>query len=420
MSEASSFPDLPLMLAGIPHAAVELLRSVGLPAIPLPRVPLVAAGTGRFVLFDSRDLRIERQIAQLSRLGLVPIDFRELTDGFNWPDVASACRLAAARQFLDRLKIALEHQGGAWVRVADYPFPWQSAMCLAVEHPPELVADFPFIADSLPRSTTHFVSGRIRGDELQSLTSSSHHKLGWHLTPDDFESTRRKTLSHWQGRIDRFRAAGLNIGGLFISQPGRPLPAADDLQTLGFGYLCQPAGMPTWWEETADSAAEPRLVRFDSAPLPENSGFVEWVGEHYQAGCPLVFHASTTRAGLVSSIHELASEAARCTLLWQPTLDELAHWHRTRRQLRLQVWRRPTGFEIHADGDLNAVAWGLEIWRGSHLATVPLPCPELHVADDGLIFLRAHKRHPAGAAIPNDAILDIVTPKAEWNQSLAA
>lgn len=408
------------MLAGIPRSAVELLHSVGLPAIPLPRVPLVAAGTGRFVLFDSRETRSERQIAQLSRLGLVPIDFRELTDGFNWSDLARESRLAAARQFLDRLKIALEHQGGAWVRVADYPFPWQSAICLAVEHPPELVADFPFIAESLPQSTTHFVSGRIRGDELQSLASLSHLKLGWHLTADDFESTRRRTLSHWQTRVDRFRAAGLNIGGLFISEAGRTLPTEGDLESLGFRYLCQPAAGHTGWDDTPDSATETPLVRMNAAPLPQNSAFIEWVGEHYQAGCPLVLHVSTTQAGLVSSVHELASEAARCTLLWQPTLDELARWQQTRRQLKLQVWRRPSGFEIHADGDLSAAAWGLEIWRGSHLATVPLPCPELHVADDGLIFLRAHKRHPAGAAIPNDAILDIVSPTPEWNQSLAA
>lgn len=408
------------MLAGVPRVVAELLRTAGIPATPLPRVPLAAAGTGRFVLFDSRDAHWQRQMVQLTRLGLTPIDFRELTEGSHCPGVATEFDLAAARHFLDRLKIALEHQGGAWVRIADYPFPWQSAVCLAVEHPPELVADFPLLAGALPRVTTHFLSGRIRGEELESLVDGPRPEVGWYLTPDDFESSRRKTISHWQTRLARFSSVGLQVEGLFVGRSDLPIPTADVLQSLGLSYSCESAaGNSILTDHTAPEPEVP-WSHFPAVAVPAPADYVEWLGEHYQAGCPLILHASTAQAGLVSSMHEFISEATRCSLMWQATLGELARWHRTRRNMKLQVWRRANGFEIHADGELAAAPWGLEIWRGAHVATVPLQTPELHVADEGLIYIRAHKRHPGGAAIPNDAVLDIVSPPPHSNQFLAA
>jgi len=223
MTEAVKFPDLPLMLAGVPRPVTELLREAGIPAEPLPDVPLLAAGTGRFVLFDSKNSRSAARARRAASHGLKPIDLRALStrvgDGpsrdfeelsldheTSWR-MAGEC--AASRNFLEQLKLAVETQGGAWVRLADYPFPYQSAICVGVEHVSEELADFADVAKALPGRATHFVSSRLRADRLADLSQSAGADLGWQIHPADLENSPRRTLSHWTTRLERFASAHL-------------------------------------------------------------------------------------------------------------------------------------------------------------------------------------------------------------------
>src|SRR5262249_9604214 len=88
-------------------------------------------------------------------------------------------------------------------------------------------------------------------------------------------------------------------------------------------------------------------------------------------------------------------------------------WWALRQQLRLQVWRTDTGYEIHATGESGRFTCGVEIWRGHHLATLPLRNSSLFVPDDGLLYLQSAKRNPAGCTASGEGVRDLVSPQEE-------
>jgi hypothetical protein len=417
MAEQSHLPELPLMLASVPRQVVDLLRAAGVPVETLPRVTLLASGSGRFVLFDSLSSASVSAARGAARQGLSPINLRELSDPSDWPELAAVPAGSgpsdAPRQFLERLKIELERLGGVWIRLADYPFPYQSAMSLAIEHVSDDLSDFATIAEGLSGKATHFVSSRLRGAALLPLIQNPPVDLGWQTLREDCESSRRGTLSHWRTRLERFRAAQLDPRGLLITQSDLALPANRALLTLGFRYACHPGpGTACQLEQPGRSAATPTWMRFGTAPLPAREAFVDWIGEHYQSGYPLFLTAATDRLQLLQKLLTLVGNASRCSLMWQTSLGEFTRWWQLRRQMRIQVWRRDAGYEIHADGDFGNMLWSVEIWRGNHVAAVPLPTPELHVPDNGLVYLRALKKTLAGCTAPNDTVLELLSPEA--------
>lgn len=224
MSELSSLPDLPLMLAGVARPVTELLRETGLPTAPLRRMALSASGTGRFVLFDSRSTRSTLRARVARGQGLEPIDLAKYKPAFDMPKPSlwrSAPQRelleqpAVARAFVEHLKLELEARGGLWVRMADFPFP---------------------------------------------------------------------------------------------------------------------------------------------------------------------FH----------------------TVPWQRLREDFSRWRQLRRKIELQAWRTDGGYEIHAAGDLQSFRPGIEIWRGKHLATLPLRGSVLNVRDDGLPFVLTAHQSPAGMAASHE------------------
>lgn len=84
---------------------------------------------------------------------------------------------------------------------------------------------------------------------------------------------------------------------------------------------------------------------------------------------------------------------------WQGLREDFSRWRQLRRRIELQAWRTDGGYEIHADGDLQTFRPGVEIWRGKHLATLPLRGPVLNVRDDGLPFVLTTHQSPAGMAV---------------------
>src|SRR5258708_2385299 len=121
MIEHAQLPELPLMLALVPRPVVRLLREAGIPAEPLPKVPLLANGTGRFVLFDVHNPRSAAVARRAATQGLKAINLRDLA-----PSAGEYARLlvefesgsrpqiesATARAFLEQLKMAVETLGG--------------------------------------------------------------------------------------------------------------------------------------------------------------------------------------------------------------------------------------------------------------------------------------------------------------------
>ena len=437
MTEPAKLPDLPLMLAGVPRPVKELLREAGIPAEALPDVPLLAAGTGRFVLFDPQNSRSAAQARRAALHGLKAIDLRSLTapsgdlqelsleHETGW-HMAGEC--AVAKVFLEQLKSVVESQGGAWVRLADYPFPYQSAICVGVEHVSEELADFANVAAALPGMATHFVSSRLRPDRLTHLSQSpqsqssraqsSSADLGWQIHPADCESSPRRTLSHWTTRLARFAAANLFPLGLAFSGERNNTPGINKLLQLGLRYSChQSPGVACRAETQVRALPGTAWIRFSTLALPPADRFLEWVGEHYQSGCPLFLSATTARIELVKELLRLSGDAGRCSMMWQTSYGEFARWWALRRQLKLQVWRTDTGHEIHAAGDFGAFPgsfpWAVEIWRGNHRATLPLRQTEVAIPDEGLVYLQSPKRNPAGCIAPGDNVRNLVADQQE-------
>jgi hypothetical protein len=408
MTRPSPLPDLPLMLAGVPRPVRALLHAAGLPVEFLPPVTLLASGSGRFLLFDSHSPASVAQSRTAASQGLIPLDLRALSEQADWPESSEmafdATASAAAGTFLERLKLELEQRGGIWLRISDYPFPYQSAIAISVEHRGGFSDDLAGIARALPQKVTHFVTNRLRGAALAPLVGGSI-ELGWRIVPEDCELSRHRTAARWEARLDRFRGAGLGPRGLFLAHPELPLPSIRSLGAMGWNYDCRIGSASSCRIEPAKrSRSIPSWVHFQTVPLPPREAFVEYIGDHDRSGCPLFVTASTEQADLARDLGTLISDAARCSLMWHTSLSEFESWQRLRRQLRLQVWRREGGCEIHANGDFCDALWGLEIWRGNHLAAIPFGTRELFVPDDGLVYLHAMKRTPGGCVLSSPRI----------------
>jgi hypothetical protein len=406
MTATAQLPELPLMLAGVPRAVETLLREAGIPAESLPKVPLLASGAGRFVVYDSKSPRSSARARRAAGCGLKPIDLREfLPSGDDvaglsvesqsgWP---MGVESPMARSCLEKLKAAVEALGGVWLRLSDYPFPYQSAICLAIEHHSEELADFRTIAAMLPGRATHFVSSRLRADHLAFLSEAGSPEVGWQILPGDCEGSVRSTLSHWQTRAGRFAAANVQPVGLAVRDESLPAPAVGRLRRLGFSFSCLESASRACRVESNRSAGDDAAwTRFSMRPLPPREMFVEWVGEHYQSGTPLFLATTTGRLDLIQELVRLSGDTGRCSLMWQTSFREFSRWWTYRRQTRLQVWRTDTGHILHAAGDFGHWPRAVELWRGSHLAVLPLRQSDLIIPDEGLVYFHSIRRNPAG------------------------
>ncbi|MBI5761188.1 MAG: hypothetical protein HZA46_21910 [Planctomycetales bacterium] len=453
MPSAIDLPLLPLMLAGVPRLVSEALREVGVPVATLPRVPLIANGCGRFVLFDSRSTTSLTRANRAVEQGLQTIDLAAVLTCLD--DAAHASPIgpqAVLAKCMEHLKHEIEARGGVWLRVADYPFPYHSATSVAIGYPTEVVAAD--VLRNLPRNLlshwSHYISTRSRPEQLSCWREMPGADIGWLVEPDDLESSRRKTLTHWTTRAARFRDASVAVRGLMLTTAGLRLPATRDLVPFGLGYSGHPDCLPACRmengsrESTVDwvqlgtitlrdaitaalrdftfesSSRSAKVVddRLDSdhvlAPddgelfeslsdTTRSESLHEWVRAHYLAGEPLFLVATADTPSLGTALRQVHAAATRCPLMWQPSIGEFVRWWRLRQQLALQVWRRDGVYEIQVQGPAaDHAPWAIEIWKGGHVATLPLKQSEIRVAEEGLVFMRAETKSCCGISLaPN-------------------
>jgi hypothetical protein len=137
---------LPLLISGLPILAVEWLRIAGLPVTPFQTPAALSrsgqTAAGQIVLFDARSAsgRLDARTARESGAAIINVaEFlsRETTakpDAATTLDRKSARRRQADRAaFFDELKLRIESAGGFWLRLGDYPFPYQSAACRCLD-----------------------------------------------------------------------------------------------------------------------------------------------------------------------------------------------------------------------------------------------------------------------------------------------
>ena len=435
MLELSTLPDLPLLLAGLPQQVQNLLQAVGVPA---QAYSAGNADVGRFVLFDSRRPHSVQQARQARRAGRRPIDIADC----GWPaenlGPNDSVRPFAAR-FIQRLKEDLETQGGLWLRIADFPFPYQSALCVSLSYGragdddelPELDGtleiqkSFALTGTPFP-PVTHFVPSQLRGEALLRLRRSGFNELGWTADEDSLESSVRRTQSHWNTRQQRFLAAGLTVDGLWLAADESVLPGIAALNNLGFVYSAtnvaeqQPATLTTvsnWtrfdvvthdqWLQSSRSTF-PRLIAASGdgsshvlSPVPVRSPVTQALAAADRRGRPVFWHAAATEPQLSTQFTELFTAAAALPRLWLTSHRQFARWWMQRMELQVRVWKEAVGYSLQFR-DLGACVPAVELWRGQHRAVLPMTQPRVTVHDAEVAFVYAHNYSPGGLATPGD------------------
>jgi len=441
MVRHTHLPLLPLMMAGLPPALVRWLRLIGLPVAELSRMPLAAEGIGHFVLFDSRVGSSVSRMKAGQRLGMYPLDLAELEPsipgglgsmlGPGSSLIQAIDEREAVRRFADELKLRLESAGGVWVRLADYPHPCRAALSVAIDQP-DLLRWLP-----APLPLTCFLDSRLRDEELKGLLLVPSIEIGWRVTSADMEATPRKTLTHWQTRRERFERSGWPVAGLKLADPAVTLPRGSDLGRMGFGYVARTGE----WDLSAvrqlrESGSDPislavervdgvigqvgcdrsswialgadasRWKRLDTAhvlsPVPvrkmsdspspflgdrlRSGPFLEGLGIRLRRGEPVLLDLPGSEVD-ETALLALSGVAQSVPLVWCCGLSDFARWQKLRLQTRISVWRRDYGYEIHADSALpSETTVGVELWRGHHMANLPLSGSILEVPDQGLLF----------------------------------
>ncbi len=434
MLELSTLPDLPLLLAGLPQQVQDLLRAVGVPA---QAYSAGNADVGRFVLFDSRRPHSVQQARQARRAGRRPIDIADC----GWPaeNLGANDRVSpVATRFIQRLKEDLETQGGLWLRIADYPFPYQAALCLslgygrggdddalpALDGTLEIQKSLEATGTPLP-PVTHFVPSQLRGEALLRLRKGGFNELGWTADEDSLESSVRRTLSHWNTRQQRFLAAGLTVDGLWLTTGESVLPGIPALNNLGFLYAAtnvagQQATLTTvsnWtrfdvvshdqWLRSSRSPF-PRLIAASGdgsshvlSPVPVRSPVTQALAAAHRRGRPVFWHAAATEPQLSQQFTELLAAAATLPRLWLTSHRQFARWWMQRMELQVRVWKEAVGYSLQFR-DLGACVPAVELWRGQHRAVLPMTQPRVTVHDAEVAFVYAHDHSPGGLAIPGD------------------
>jgi hypothetical protein len=288
MTTPAAILELPMYLAGVSDQVADWLSQAGIPVVRLDEESSLSpasiqSSSGqehkaaiRCLLFDSRDPWSRQVVRGYSSPGCCQIDIAAWVNKIQNPLTlfkknqipAPPARL----DFLERLKRAIESEGGLWARVADFPFPYQGVVCLDED--------------------------RTGADLPLDVESSGPHAL-------------------------------------------------DAIQ------------------------------------------------ERYIAGLPSTISISDL-SGLADLPPVTGLESRGLPLLWRTKPEEFAAWWQERIQIEFKLWQSPTHYHVECRNVDTSFCPVLEIWRGSHLASVPLRSETLVIRKEGLVFQQQPARHPAG------------------------
>jgi hypothetical protein len=277
MTMPAQILELPLCLVGVSDQVADWLLQAGVPVTRLGQESLLSQAFGestvRCILFDSREVWSRSVVQGLHAPGCCQIDIAAWVTKIQNPlKLFKKNHQPARLDFLERLKKALESEGGLWTRVADYPFPYQGVVCLNGE---------------------------------------------------------------W---------------------PKFPLP--------------------------------PEIGPLDSHPL-------DAIQERYNAGLPsTISHSDLSELADLPPVTGLQSRGL--PLLWRTKPKEFAAWWQERNHLEVKLWQSATHYHVECRKASTSFCPVLELWRGNHLASVPLRSESLVIRKDGLVFQQQPSRHPAG------------------------
>ncbi len=119
----------------------------------------------------------------------------------------------------------------------------------------------------------------------------------------------------------------------------------------------------------------------------------ERITRRYRAGLPMKLEASAVYEE--SDVWETPGLGA-FPFMWQASQREFTRWWRHRSRIQLRIVQNAGHYRIHAENLPDDCTAAIELWRGGHVASVPLDSRSKKVRLDGLVFEQQSKRHPAG------------------------
>ncbi|MCA9020770.1 MAG: hypothetical protein KDA74_11540, partial [Planctomycetaceae bacterium] len=140
MSVSRHLPDYPILLAGVSTPVVKGLREMGLPVIELQDdlAQLLGYQSSRWnlLLVGSQKSFNEQELQTLSHCRIPIIDLAEFNNkngmGRTLPELAKKANSGVEQfnsQFVVQLKTRIQQSGGAWIRLSDFPYPYQGVIC---------------------------------------------------------------------------------------------------------------------------------------------------------------------------------------------------------------------------------------------------------------------------------------------------
>ncbi len=136
-------------------------------------------------------------------------------------------------------------------------------------------------------------------------------------------------------------------------------------------------------------------ARFPRDRRSSSAHRLEAIRERYIAGLPVSLSAKDlSRLAELPPVGGLQSPGL--PLLWRAEQTDFAAWWEYRYRLELTLWQTPTHYHVQCSKTNSSFCPVLEIWRGNHMASVPLRSESLVVRKDGLVFQKQPVRHPAG------------------------
>ncbi len=451
-TQKTTLPLLPLVLCKVPDSLRNVLRQEGIPFVD--RAP--GAPAGRFVVFDSRfsprpalapgqtGIDASRLCREFEHDPFAMLQSRELACT-QWQVgpvrvqelVACIDKRAVRCRLLAALRRHIERQGGIWLRISPYPFPFRSAVNVRIDHDEDDRTDQYAPERSVvgyEEATTHFLFGtKGTAEQLQPFHGLD---LGVGIRKQEATS-KQPAAEQLQESIERLQRAGFDPRGLAFS-PGQQFDMqVAELRGLPFQYVSSaafayddlpwragPQGLlhvpvyPISIDDFVQSLKEALPAADTGSRLPDEVAraaaehFRLVLQSHAASGDPVFFRAGCSGRSRhwASTLNHLLAAAMQLDQIWKTTLSRFATWWQQREQVRLTVSRHANRFVITCQKPRGGFSVGIEYWRGEHVALMQMSSSLAEFSPAAL----AYERRPAA---PRPAAVSVRTVDAAAERS---
>lgn len=427
-----SLPLLPLVLDRVPPGLRQALAQEGLPV----RSRIAGHAEGRFVLFDAQvdpnpwlaAGQVGIDVDRFRRRGFDPWaaigDRRahphrwEVGERSLIEEIARVDKRAVRDAALAELREELEGQGGVWIRVAAFPFPFRSVFNFRIDYDQFEVDGFRAMlaaAEANADCTSHFVNGAAYHRHPKAVKRLRGLDVGSHGFWHHVYRTEDENLRNLRRGMEVLRAARIAPAG-FVAPHGRfnaaLLAAMEELgvthsSEFGLAYdelpffpesstvlqiPVHPVCLELFFESERRGRMQPRgdedpeqIDRLMAAALEY---FVDAARDKYRAAEPMFFYGHPWSPPRCSArvLSVLANTIAGFGAVWRTTLSEFGAWWRVRAGVRLSVVREGEEYVVSTDGIPSEYAVAVEYCRGRLVAPMPVEGPVLRFSPGGLAY----------------------------------